>query len=171
MTSIRDNWPTDADDLVNGIPETVKAAKSMGHVPAAGNDPDAQLRASKALTSLGIEVPDGVQVGPVTPADRRAAVERQNEYAENAVGSLLAAEGWNPVKAAAAVERGEDPADAAREDARRSAGQTRANSGTGRQANPTGRRARPAETTAEPTPDQPADKGTAKPADKPADKG
>jgi hypothetical protein len=117
---IRENWPKDADDLVNGIPETVKAAKSMGHVPASGNDPDAQLRAAKALTAAGIEVPEGVQNGPVLPKDRRAAAQRQNEYAEQAAAVLEQTEGWNPVKAAAAAERGEDPADAAREDAAKS---------------------------------------------------
>lgn len=158
--NIRDNWPTDADDLVNGIPETVKAAKSMGHVPAAGNDPDAQLRASKGLTSMGIEVPDGVQTGPVTPADRRAAVERQNEYAAEAAQNLLNAEGWNAVKAAAAVERGEDPADAAREDAELSGDKGRAATARKTAATeprttntPAGRTSRPTETT-----DKPADK-------------
>lgn len=118
QTPVSDNWPRDADDLVNGIPETVKAAKTMGHVPAAGNDPEAQLRVGKQLAGLGIEVPDGMdlQTTAITPADRRAAVQRQNEYAGEVAGVLENAEGWNPVKHAAAVERGEDPADAARKD-------------------------------------------------------
>lgn len=145
--TIQDNWPRDADDLVNGIPETVKAAKSMGHVPAAGNDPEAQLRATKALTAAGIPVPDDLQQGPITPADRRAAVERQNEHAAKAAGELESAKGWNAVKEAAAIERGEDPADAAREDAKRSAAQTRAASSTPKQATPAGRSAKPSETT------------------------
>lgn len=125
---IRENWPTDADDLVNGIPETVKAAKSMGFVPPPGNDPDSQLRVTKQLTGLGLdEVTKGVrdlglQSGPVTPKDRRNAVRRQNEVAEQAAANLENAEGWNPVKHAAAVDRGEDPAVAAREDALSSAG-------------------------------------------------
>ena len=108
MAENKENWPRDADDLVNGIPETVKAAKSMGHVPAPGNDPDAQLRASKALAGLGIEVPAGIQSGPVLPADRRAAVERQNAYAEGKVADLLASETSNPVQVAADIEAGGD---------------------------------------------------------------
>lgn len=115
QVDVADNWPRDADDLVNGIPETTKAAKSMGYVPAAGNDPESQLRASKLLTGMGIEVPDGVQTGPVTPEDRRDAVRRQNEHAEETASVLKSAAGWNPVKAADAGERGEDPAVAARE--------------------------------------------------------
>lgn len=142
-------WPRDADDLVNGIPETVKAAKSMGHVPASGNDPDAQLRATKHLTAAGVEIPDGLQAGPVLPSDRRAAVERQNEYAAEAAGQLENAEGWNPVKEAAAAERGEDPADAARADAdaTAAAAQKRAAANPDTTATPTGRRSKATDTT------------------------
>lgn len=116
MADVADNWPRDADDLVNGIPEHVKAAKSLGMVPAAGNDPEAQRRATKALEGLGIEVPAGLQSGPVTPEDRRNAVRRQNEYAEEAAAALLDSPTPNPVQAAYDAENPEAGAKRNKED-------------------------------------------------------
>lgn len=107
MADVAKDWPRDADDLVNGIPEHVKAAKSMGMVPAAGNDPEAQRRATKGLEGLGIEIPDGVQAGPVTPEDRRDAVRRQNEHAEEAAAALLESSTPNPGQAAYDAENPE----------------------------------------------------------------
>lgn len=110
MADVSKDWPRDADDLVNGIPEHVKAAKSLGLVPAAGNDPEAQRRATKGLEGLGIEIPAGLQAGPVTPADRRDAVRRQNEYAEEAAAALLDSPTPNPVQAAYDVENPDEAA-------------------------------------------------------------
>jgi len=110
MADVSKDWPRDADDLVNGIPEHVKAAKSLGMVPAAGNDPEAQRRATKGLEGLGIEIPDGIQAGPVTPADRREAVRRQNEHAEESAAALLESDTPNPVQAAYDAENPDEAA-------------------------------------------------------------